>query len=558
MREVKKWSRDITGRVIEENVFKPNNGLIGRAKIEVRDENGNLKQEVFTENVIPETLNRGDFYQQLFNYIDGGGSYYQSRRRSGGIATVPYAFDRIILSTDDKEENAENLFLRGDLVGWCPRANASAGSDTTRGVYNSTESFSKFTEDGYIQYHLVYDFGTSQGNGTFNSVWWNRGGIVREGSNYFSPTHPVSLQLLTNAYGRNLSTNIVRGANKKYYAVDSSYNNPKEILNLERYLNGIEDIKTKADNYSGFQFSKYLMENGQVALAENGQYTGGSNTSWTGSFDVVIRNADDNSEISRKTIDLRSAVENWEETFYPSGTGKYCRLYNHPITMPNGDMMIYFEVYDYQTSSANQRIPIWDITNDDLSKTSFSYSNYCMGIYNAISNTWVLRPGITRESFAGYHRYHSYDHNFWLGKRPTSSSRATTFYSIFNYCRDMFEKDGKIYMLCTTDNYCLAVMSKGDYSKISPYQCGCMQTNDSTGLGFICYIEEYNLFISTAQEYYNSLYSNVWRIVPYSAHTKLPAPVTKTSADTMKIQYDYYIQVPKAISKDGDFITMPV
>ena len=41
-------------------------------------------------------------------------------------------------------------------------------------------------------------------------------------------------------------------------------------------------------------------------------------------------------------------------------------------------------------------------------------------------------------------------------------------------------------------------------------------------------------------------------IRPYAAHTKLPNPVTKTNNTTMKITYDYYIQVPDMFAEEGE------
>ena len=41
------------------------------------------------------------------------------------------------------------------------------------------------------------------------------------------------------------------------------------------------------------------------------------------------------------------------------------------------------------------------------------------------------------------------------------------------------------------------------------------------------------------------------QIIPYSSHTKLPAPVVKTSTTTMKVTYDYYIQVPNYAEAKG-------
>ena len=53
---------------------------------------------------------------------------------------------------------------------------------------------------------------------------------------------------------------------------------------------------------------------------------------------------------------------------------------------------------------------------------------------------------------------------------------------------------------------------------------------------------------------HSGFYSNritLGRFLPYSSHTKLPSPVTKTNTTTMKVTYDYYIQVPNMFAEKG-------
>ena len=50
----------------------------------------------------------------------------------------------------------------------------------------------------------------------------------------------------------------------------------------------------------------------------------------------------------------------------------------------------------------------------------------------------------------------------------------------------------------------------------------------------------------------NRSYMALARFLPYSSHTKLPNPVTKTNTTTMKITYDYYIQLPNLFAESGN------
>ena len=60
---------------------------------------------------------------------------------------------------------------------------------------------------------------------------------------------------------------------------------------------------------------------------------------------------------------------------------------------------------------------------------------------------------------------------------------------------------------------------------------------------------------NTALGYNGNTILTLNRFVPYSSHTKLPSPVVKTNTTTMKVTYDYYIQMPNIFAEKGKEFT---
>src|SRR5690606_36291447 len=86
--------------------------------------------------------------------------------------TVNNLFERMTLTDASHPEQPEkDWFIKGNEIGWALTSGTYSGSDNKRGSYNTAEPFT--TQE---QVHIVVDFPTHAGNGTFQSI-------------YFTPDH---------------------------------------------------------------------------------------------------------------------------------------------------------------------------------------------------------------------------------------------------------------------------------------------------------------------------------------------------------------------------------
>lgn len=189
------------------------------------------------------------------------------------------------------------------------------------------------------------------------------------------------------------------------------------------------------------------------------------------------------------------------------------------VNWDNGDMNISF----YGTSIYDQ-LPA--INSDGLTGSLGVENVHMNGVYNIFSETWTRKPSII-----------SWD------------SRKRSYMNVGNN-HSKATIDGEQYIFGNNDNTGTQYWIKNNeldfIHSFRNYDCA----DSWFGAGQWCYVEEYRAMILSSS-------SKVAIITPYSAHTKLPAPITKTNKDTMKITYDYYIQVPYSFSLTGDFLTPP-
>lgn len=543
MREVKKWNKDYrTGEIVEKMVVKNNDGLQGRATIQLFDKEGNLVDETFTENIIHDVYGDMENYRRLFQMTVGndvpdiGGGYSYSWVKG---------FQTILLTTDDDEESEEKIGQKGDIIGYCPRTDTNAGSDAKRGVYNPNESWSKVTEDGYLHHHLVYDFGTSQANGTFNSVFWT--GPLTYNRYRERLYYPFFLRSVKNTRGVTLTTNIiVKDRFGNYYQTDGSRTFYKRITNFEKYLNGYEGLKVSANDEKSTYIPplNWIGATQEYARVENNSHVAGQ--SWSCAFDIVHRGASDE-EISRLSVtDIESLVPNLRTYMDKnSRSDKYFRYEKVCMVGENGDVVVLFYGYAGSSSSSYYIFPTYNSGTNTVNTNALTYNCYLGGIYNVKTKTWKITPSFTPESMG-------------LGFYYGTSSGDGHYY--VNSVIDKFEFEGKTYVL-SSHNYAYPMFeynaSNGKIITIGANNMGTDAGYSGGHMLFSCYIKELKAFYpynASSNSYFG--YHGLAMITPVSAHTKLPKPVTKTNADTMKVQYDYLVQIPNIFNLDGDYLRM--
>ena len=554
MREVVKWNKDhLTGDLVEKKCFKPNNGLKGTAKIEIFGEDGKLKNETYTENIIPNIIDKSEFYRGMFRtIINGGGSFNDGYNQ-------PSSFRNIVLGTNARNEDKDNVLGDvGTIVGWCPKTNTNAGSSTTRGVYNPNESYSEW-KDGYYHQHLVYDFGTSQANGTFNSIWWSKGvyGSTDDGGSIM-PLYCLSwLRPIGGGRGRvELYDNpVVTCVNDTYYKYDPSDSIYKRLLNGDLYLNGATStpIYSKDEKYhiSYWEELPSVMtqipnSDGQYVKIDNLNRVYGTKNNYKCDFDLCIYDKNDNKTDSVH-IDLRELSGITTYMNRGDDVTRQLRVKRIFKVTENGD--IYMAIYGYfgSTGSSRYRIfPTYDNTNDkvlDSAESERDYYGHCLGVYNIFEKRWTVEPNFgTLESA----RFRSCN---WLGECLGYVKLGNEIF----YYRNSANNPIIHVKPHETRNYCFVGTS------LFLRDCQSKYFSTSGQYGRVnCHIHgtDYIVTGTSADTNNDSYYGGDFRIIHgYSAHTKLPNPVVKTSADTMKIQYDIYVQVPKIASNNGDYIT---
>lgn len=537
MREVLKWNKNhLTGELVEKKVFKPDNGVMGKVKIELfRD--GELINETFTENIIPKNhIPDCEWYRVLYRSIMYGGSNTMYGGHNQGAT-----FHNIVLSSNNRDEDENMLTYPGGDIGWCPRTSTDAGSDTKRGTYNPTESYTEY-KNGFYHAHLVYDFTTSQANGTFNSVWWSK-------QNYRNVILPTFNLALVENMGLSLNRHyaIYPGAFNTYFYHDSDKKFDSTtsyyylMKNGEYYFNGAEPLtvnqKVKFTNYEYIPRDLQHWGADKAVGIQNIVKNQGVATSdlvvYNNKFEVIKRVAFNYYDLEGMSSALR------KHSYTRFGPNRIFKV------LDNGDVYIIFYAESTSTSSSSYRfVPSYDSTADTMTQNN-AYNGFFLGIYNIDREEWVLEPSINDirsvrangysgiRDIIGYITVDGVEYGYknakdFLFKVDPHSTREYYWTMSYHYRDSMYQE----YL--------------GSYMKWGP----------TTHIHGTNVLYNYRGTTSTDSDYRSQ--GTFLRFVPsYTAHTKLPNPVTKTSVDTMKIQYDYYIQIPRVTSPDGDYLTYP-
>lgn len=487
MRQVIKTNHNfMTGEHYEQRVLKPVQASHNRVTIQLCDAaSGQVVEEAVTENAITplfECSAYGSIANKLNNKALNGDFKYPS-------------FASIVLSDSDIGELEDLWLIHGNVVGMCNREDTSgAGTSKYRGTYNSAESYEKFEDNGYKHIHLVYDWPTSAGNGKIQNIYWltpsfsydnleNRplGSIAS-----FNGTINYS-SLVFDKRG-----NTYKFANNKYY----------KVLNLLKYINGIEDIKVATEE--SFH-NNYEINGCYYTFSYNSTNVGTASCTFT----LTINKHDTTGAvIDTWTEDLITNVPQLVELRNNSMLGGYstmsCTAKNY--CDDNGWIGFQITYYSRSSSSSYYVFPARNSAGELEQNKSYSATVYSM--YNVLTKQWLHVP------------------NPW-----------DVWCTYAHYTDELVLKkvDSKI---CTVNGYHVNISADdvtGEaYSRV----------NFTPGYTYRdTYARQLHatLPIAICDSYY-SYY--ICALVPISAQTRLAAPITKTTLNTMKIQYDFFFKVP--------------
>lgn len=145
-----------------EQGFKPK----GKIKVELMDISGEVIHKQETENFIAKPVQKiyDELMRDVFTNNRGVGKY-----RYADIHFDP--FTSLELTDATHPEDPQNEWVRaGNVIGYAYTTNSYSGTDTLRGSYNLIESFTNRE-----QVHIVIDFPTHAGIGTFQSIYFMAG-----------------------------------------------------------------------------------------------------------------------------------------------------------------------------------------------------------------------------------------------------------------------------------------------------------------------------------------------------------------------------------------------
>lgn len=389
-------------------------------------------------------------------------------------------FSTIVLSDSDISELEDPYFIHGNIVGFCNR------TDTASASANKYKGIYNSAES----YTKIEDNGYKHFHLVYD--WQTSAGngkiqniywynpIVK--SDYNIP--PCLYSASTIWSSQSLADVHFDRRGNAYKLIGGKY---YKILNFIKYVNGIESIKlaTEESFHNAYEVNGYY-----YTFSSNN--TGGDSTSFTAT--LTINKYDTNGNIvDTWNEDLVSSVPQLVELKNSSklvgisaNVGAYCDY----------DGWVGFRIY------FNSRYSVFPTRNStgELTPNSESYANV-YSMYNVLTKQWLHTPN-------PWDVWCTYDHY--------------TDYKCLKKLADRY--------ICKSD-YIIKVTS----DDVEAVQYG-GALEDSWNYGH-------------ADEIHPSLPIIIYEgrpyaITPIAAQTRLAAPITKTSLNTMKIQYDFFFKIP--------------
>ena len=205
-----------------EQGFKPK----GKIKVELMDISGEVIHKQETENFIAKPVQK--IYDQIMRDI------FTRNRGTGNhnfYNNYMDVFNSLELTDATHPEDAQNEWvMAGKTVGYAHTTDSYSGTNTLRGSYNLSESFTNRE-----QVHIVVDFPTHAGNGTFQSIYFT-GNRTAFGTNSIS-------RINSSSYSK-----IVKHNGVVYAFSSTSTNSTLYILDKKTYER-IEDITLERSYY---------------------------------------------------------------------------------------------------------------------------------------------------------------------------------------------------------------------------------------------------------------------------------------------------------------------
>ena len=493
MRQVIKTNHNfVTGEHYEQRVLKPVQASHNRVTIQLCDAaSGKVVEEAVTENAITPLL-ECSAYGSIARVLNGDNAL-------NGGCSYPY-FASIVLSDSDIGELEDLYFIHGNVVGICNRNDTNgAGASKYRGTYNSSESYSKIEDNGYKHIHLVYDWPTSAGNGKIQNIYWMPVGPSGYDGDGYDPRFVATLQAFEGNRDK-LSDLTFDKRGNAYQVKDNKY---YKVLNFIKAINGIEDLKTETDE----SFHNNYEVNGHYYTFEFSYANAGTSTF---SMTLTVNKRDTNGTI----------IDTWNEDLITSAP-QLVELRNNSklgaYSTPQASARAYCDddgwvgiLVTYCGKDSSYIFPARNSQGELEQNKAYYVTVYSM--YNVLTKQWLHVPN-PWDVWCTYKHY--------------------TEYQVLKKIDDR--------NLCRNGYYLKVDASESDVLK-EDYSCTLVRIGQRSEDYRYGYPTKFHASLPIAMGRYDYYY--VLAIRPISAQTRLAAPITKTTLNTMKIQYDFFFKIP--------------
>lgn len=495
------------------NFNTPSLNLEGRYTIQLFDKDGSLLNENKGHNCINKGLFGTMYNNFLLNGIVKNDCMYNTPYGSE-VINNNYAVSGLVkwlfLTKSDlsNKEDSQNAVILGDIAGFAHSDDSNIYSDSKRGVINKSESaiVNNYIDGGNrvqsITKHFVWDFGTDKANGTFSDIY------LRCNNNYdatsdYSVSELNSLRFHNRVYN-SFYLNCKNVAGSNYYKCDTgSASHDKDNVYIQNYLLASDSNKSGTGYNAAYYTPTYCYDTITKIDMKS------LKTEY-----ITLQVPSDNA--SRQAIIVQGGGLLWRiERSYNCTRYTLDGTYKDTINLAN------------LFSSAKVDIPA-AVTQIIYKTDSYSYTN------SIFSNGVFSFTGDNNNIYISY-------------KNSTGDFYIVTIDKNGNKLSEILSSNSRYKTLCIfyIDNHELLIDVISGESFIIKVDGTLENTNE---LGNIINIEKCmcafyskdgDLFYNFLEDkLYNFNTFKVAKIIPWSSHIKLDTPITKTSANTMKIQYD--------------------
>lgn len=512
---------------------KVDQNVRGQITVQLFDEKGDMIRESYTENIIfphAQSLTALPY----INVLSDSSGYEGGNQQVLNMNTVG-ALGRLYLTTYDGEENIEDWYVQGSTVGY---KNYSA--------VNSGECSLTQLEDGRAKLHLVYDFATNEANGTINSL-------------YFTPKQEIRSTPYFGAYGRGFR---VGGRLTDWRSITADKRG--KMLKMEwctelkgyRYKEVTNDKVVALTGCNALYSSNYSHRS-NFQDAEGNYYHFRMKTTERTTLNTLISSGDrviqstiikyndEGGKLSEETIDIHNYLKEQTDGF--KDTQNCYRVVAVPLFMIDNEITYYI---GYMTNNSAGTNHGWEYyVHYNVSTKQFRHYRKGTSYVDcrAFTNTTSFGMNIDMLGLTTAYYIPQYRQYWDVDKMLKNPKTKTNIRGVHYYI----------------DNKVTAVNSNGDLVNTSTTgHLGPISSNAVIHPMFgsspyhnmipFIYMED----LGATMGIYSTNYANNYTALLFpmgtvTSHTKLPNPIIKTSANTMKIQYDFVFPIP-AVGKYED------